>query len=289
MAPSLASSSSPAPAASVFSHILHPTDFSPEACPAFAHAVRLAVAAKGHLTIVHAAPDGSAAGYEWEQFPKVRALLAKWGMLPDWATEDAVFDTLGVRVMKADLAGAHPAHGIAKYVERHDCNLIVLGTHSRDGLDLWVKGSVAADLAREARTPTLFVPNTGRGIVNGQTGAVNLGKVLLPVDFHPDPGRAFDLACAMAEVLDEPSVEFTLLHVGGSPPSLPARAGARATQVTLDGSVVEGVLETANLADPGLIVMATQGRQGFLDALRGSTTEQVVRKAARPVLAVPQI
>ena len=105
MAPSLASSSSPAPAASVFSHILHPTDFSPEAFPAFAHAVRLAVAAKGHLTIVHAAPDGSAAGYEWEQFPKVRALLAKWGMLPDWATEDAVFDTLGVRVMKADLAG----------------------------------------------------------------------------------------------------------------------------------------------------------------------------------------
>jgi nucleotide-binding universal stress UspA family protein len=33
--------------------------------------------------------------------------------------------------------------------------------------------------------------------------------------------------------------------------------------------------------------MATAGRDGFLDALRGSTTEQVVREAPCPVLALP--
>jgi nucleotide-binding universal stress UspA family protein len=39
--------------------------------------------------------------------------------------------------------------------------------------------------------------------------------------------------------------------------------------------------------DADLIAMATQGRDGFMDALRGSTTEQVLRATRCPVLAVP--
>jgi nucleotide-binding universal stress UspA family protein len=35
------------------------------------------------------------------------------------------------------------------------------------------------------------------------------------------------------------------------------------------------------------VAMATEGRQGFLDAIRGSVTEQVVCGAPCPVLAVP--
>ena len=38
-----------------------------------------------------------------------------------------------------------------------------------------------------------------------------------------------------------------------------------------------------------LIVMATEGHQGFLDAIRGSTTERVLRQAPCPVLAVPAL
>ncbi|MCA9420743.1 MAG: universal stress protein [Nitrospira sp.] len=37
---------------------------------------------------------------------------------------------------------------------------------------------------------------------------------------------------------------------------------------------------------PDLIVMAIQGHQGFLDALRSSTTERVLREAPCPILAV---
>jgi len=36
-----------------------------------------------------------------------------------------------------------------------------------------------------------------------------------------------------------------------------------------------------------LIVMATEGHRDFLDALRGSTTERVLRAADCAVLAVP--
>jgi nucleotide-binding universal stress UspA family protein len=39
--------------------------------------------------------------------------------------------------------------------------------------------------------------------------------------------------------------------------------------------------------DSDLIVMATEGEQGMIDAMRGSVTERVVRGAPCSVLAVP--
>jgi nucleotide-binding universal stress UspA family protein len=45
------------------------------------------------------------------------------------------------------------------------------------------------------------------------------------------------------------------------------------------------ILATAEQAD--LVAMPTKGHDGFLDVLRGSTTERVVRHAPCPVLALP--
>jgi nucleotide-binding universal stress UspA family protein len=50
---------------------------------------------------------------------------------------------------------------------------------------------------------------------------------------------------------------------------------------------VERILEEEAHWKPDLIVMATQGHRDFLDALRGSITERVLRGAHCPVLAVP--
>ena len=53
------------------------------------------------------------------------------------------------------------------------------------------------------------------------------------------------------------------------------------------GPVVGTILEVAEEVSADLIVMATAGHKSVLDALRGSTTEAVLRKAQRPLLAVP--
>jgi len=37
-----------------------------------------------------------------------------------------------------------------------------------------------------------------------------------------------------------------------------------------------------------LVVLATAGREGVFDAMRGSTSERIVRAVACPVLSVPQ-
>ena len=54
-------------------------------------------------------------------------------------------------------------------------------------------------------------------------------------------------------------------------------------------NVLESILETAKKVKADLIVMSTEGRNGFLEALRGSQTEQVVGQAPCPVLAVPAV
>jgi nucleotide-binding universal stress UspA family protein len=52
--------------------------------------------------------------------------------------------------------------------------------------------------------------------------------------------------------------------------------------------VVETILGVADEIGADLIVMGTKGNQGFLDALRGTTSEQVLRKSMIPLLAVPE-
>ena len=51
--------------------------------------------------------------------------------------------------------------------------------------------------------------------------------------------------------------------------------------------MVESILDAASEASADVIIMATAGRNGFLDALRGSTTERVLRAARCPLLAIP--
>ena len=48
-------------------------------------------------------------------------------------------------------------------------------------------------------------------------------------------------------------------------------------------------LGAADAAPADLLVLTTHGKHGFLDALRGSTTEHVIRRARCPVLAVPTL
>ena len=48
-------------------------------------------------------------------------------------------------------------------------------------------------------------------------------------------------------------------------------------------------ISTAEDIAADVIIMVTEGRNGFLDALRGSTTEQVLRGAKCPVMAVPEL
>ena len=53
------------------------------------------------------------------------------------------------------------------------------------------------------------------------------------------------------------------------------------------GNVVQAIVDAAIELDVDVIGMPTAGHHGVLDALRGSTTERVIRHAPCPVFALP--
>jgi nucleotide-binding universal stress UspA family protein len=55
----------------------------------------------------------------------------------------------------------------------------------------------------------------------------------------------------------------------------------------VDGPIEETILRVAQDYHADMIAMPTAGHHGFLDALRGSATERILRRAPCPVLAMP--
>jgi nucleotide-binding universal stress UspA family protein len=272
--------------------VLHPSDFSRPSRVAFAHALKIALQSKAELEIVHVERHkvGSDRDVHWTEFPGVRATLARWKVLPAGAKVEEVAKT-GLRVKKILNSDSDPLDAMVRYCDEHPPDLLVLATHQREGLSRWLHKPVAEPLARRSRAMTLFVPNHGNGFISPANGAVTLRRVLIPVDHEPSCQAALEEAYFLAAGLGCPKVEFRLLHVGterGMPTLyLPHQPNWTWEERLLPGDPVERILKEETDWSPDLIVMATQGHMDFLDALRGSTTERVLRGAHCPVLAVP--
>jgi len=275
-----------------FRAVLHPTDLTAGSDVAFIHALRIATSAGGggHFTIIHADPVGESAPHRPE-FPSVHSNLERWGLLSSGSHSEDVFNELGVAVDKVDARGSNAVNAINDYIVTNPVDLLVLATRGRDGLPRWIHPSVSERLARLAKTTTLFVPNGARGFISADDGAAQLRKILIPVATEPTPHAAVDAACALARMLSGEAVRIDLLHVGdeGSNPAPWLVTDDQFTYKFLfrTGDVVEEISATALELQVDLIAMSTYGHHGFLDALRGSTTEQVVRCASCPVLAAP--
>ncbi len=270
--------------------IFHPSDFSAASEVAFGHALKIALQAKAKLDIMHVETHLSPEEPYWLDFPAVRTTLTRWGILPEGARRDEVTKA-GLRVRKILKSGADPVETMMRHFRRFPPDLIVLATHQREGIERWLHKAVAEPLARRSGAMTLFVPRNGRGFVSVKDGAVALKKILVPIDHHPHPQTALNKALLLARGLGCVAGEFRLVHIGsrGTEPviNLPHWPGWTYDIAVRQGNVVDEILETEHDWHPDLMVLATQGRLDFVDALRGSTTERVLRGAQCPVLAVP--
>jgi nucleotide-binding universal stress UspA family protein len=270
-----------------FQRIFHPSDFSDASNIAFIHALKLAVTANGRLTILHTGAEGS--GGDWQDFPRVQRTLERWEMLPLNSPKEAIF-SVGLDVQKIATPLSDPVRGVLHYLGKHPHDLIVLATHQHDGVDRWTHKQVAEPIARRSGEMTLFIPHGSEGFVSLESGAVSLRNILIPVDHSPDPQIAVDGAVSFAHGLECHGVTFTLLHVGEEDRFPEVVMSERETwkwrKTYKQGNAERQILQAADECRADLIVMATQGHHGFLDALRGSTTERIVRNSKCPVLAV---
>ena len=266
------------------SRIFLPTNLETAAEPAFLHALRLAVAGPATLTLMHVGDEGKDS---LGSMPRVRNTLRKWGVIQGTNGSDQLKER-GIGVRKLLVTG-DPLQTCLEHLREHRADLVVLHTHQRDGAAVWLHGGgVAEPLARETGRPTLIVPGHARGFVDLVTGDARLRRVLIPVAKAPEPGTAIGLAAWLANIIGGDDVRFTLLHVGNDLDVLaidaPQRPGWEWTLIQRDGDVAECILRAEQEMQPDLVVMTTQGHNGFLDALRGSTTERVLRHLHCPML-----
>ena len=260
--------------------ITHPTDLSSEGAAAFEHALRLAMAHRCRLDVLHVRSPGGRS--DWDSFPHVREVLQRWNILEPGARIEDIQARTGVSVSKVDIRDSDAIDGLSRFLQGHPSDLIVLRSHGRAGLERWLANSVSVELARESSVATLILGPHARPFVDSATGRIDLRKALVPVDDDPAPDGAVEVLESLVVGLE---VDLDLLHVGENPPVLRNGGQEGRTVRTTDGSVVDTLLAPARQAN--LIAMPTAGRHGLLDALRGSTTERVVREATCPVLAIP--
>jgi nucleotide-binding universal stress UspA family protein len=251
------------------------------------HALKIALVDKAKLTVLHVNATSNA---EWQDFPGVRETLERWKTIPKGSPRSAV-GQLGIDVEKIIAAGKNSVKACLAFLEIHSEDLIVLAVHQHNGHMRWLAKSVGAPIARGARQMTLFIPHGVAGFVSREDGAISLRNILIPVTSKPRPQPSLEAAARVIRNLQLPAGSVTLLHVGSASdaPSLrpPEVKGWTWDRQVRAGEPTHTILQVAQQRHADLIVMTTEGRDGFLDGLRGSTSERVLRAVRCPVLSLP--
>ena len=271
-----------------FKKIFHPTDFSIDSHTALIHALKLTIATKAELSVMHIDPE--VAREDFEDFPRLSPILKRWKILPSDGTEERISQS-GLAVKKARAVAKNPTEALLRHLDDQPTDLLVMATHQYDGLERWQHQTVAESVARGSHSPTLFVPTHVEGFVDRETGAPTLRRVLIPVNEKPDPQTAIDITAQLAVTLGCERLTGLLVHVGDDRMlqslNYPLRKGLVWRTMICHGNIVDVILATEEDFNVDLIVMVTEGHHSLLDTMRGSTMERVLRGARCPLLAIP--
>jgi nucleotide-binding universal stress UspA family protein len=143
-----------------YRRILWPTDFSPLAEAALPHALKLAADSGAELVVLHVLPTAALfaipemAGAAWEQLERENRAIGKAELRR--VTEQVQSRVAKLRIHSVLTQGV-PVDQILRVAKRLRCDLIVLATHGRTGLQHVLMGSVAENVVRRAPCPVLTV------------------------------------------------------------------------------------------------------------------------------------
>ena len=139
----------------MYERILLPTDGSPEMVGVVDHAVDLAESHDARLRAMYVVDTASIAELPMEaSFDTVSAL-------PDQEGQEAVAKVEAIAAGRVPVSSVvvdgSPAREIVREAGEADCDVIVMGTHGRGGIDRLLLGSVAERVIRMAPVPVMTV------------------------------------------------------------------------------------------------------------------------------------
>jgi nucleotide-binding universal stress UspA family protein len=194
---------------------------------------------------------------------------------------------------------------ILTFANTQAVDLIVMGTHGRQGLDRMTMGSVTEKVMRKSHCPVLAVRKPAHDFVKPGRNhdPVQLRKILFCTDFSEHSERALEYALSLAM---EYNAELTLVHVlEDISPSADLQAETARVVRELEqpvpydarnwctikttvriGKPYQEIIQIALEGKTDLVIMGVRGRNALDLALFGSTTHRVIQLGSCPVLAV---
>lgn len=140
----------------VYDDILVPTDGSTATSRAVDHAVELAAFHGATLHALYVVNTATFASLPMESsFEGVASMLDREG--------EAALDAVEAATSEAEieferaLVDGSPAREIVRYAEDEGCDLVVMGTHGRGGIDRLLLGSVTERVVRSCNVPVLTI------------------------------------------------------------------------------------------------------------------------------------
>jgi nucleotide-binding universal stress UspA family protein len=302
-------------------NILCPIDFSDFSRRALDYAIAVARRYESTLTVMHAYPTIPVLAFSSDITPlDVTVLRNEESNRARRALEEVMAATPapGVRVELLVREG-DAVREILEEAGARQADLLVVGSHGRAGFERLFLGSVTEKLLRKASCPVLTVPRHHPDAV--PTPAQMFKRILCPIDFSDCSLAALRYATSLAQEIDgRLAVVYVVANDITPLPGQPADASAPTlsiadffirreenvrrlltdaipeavrTYCTVETLLAHGkpsteVLRLAREHEADLIVIGVHGRGAADLAVFGSTTHQVLRQAACPVLTVRQ-
>jgi nucleotide-binding universal stress UspA family protein len=280
--------------------ILCPIDFSPASLRALDYAIELAQNYSASLNLLNVVSPVIPSSYEFPiDLGKLLASIekdarARMQRLKKTAMDAGVRATADVRVGEIRIA-------IDDAVRKRDIDMVVMGKHSRSGIERWFMGSVTERLLRLLPVPILIV-SEGKPRKHAPP---TIRRIVTATDLSD---RAADVVAYSTLLAQDADATVELLYVAPQaagidlPYEAPvdevraklerlvpaaARNSGKVTARITTGIPYKEILDRVGRTRPDLLVIGIHGKSRLERALLGSIAERVIRGATCPVLAVP--
>jgi len=144
-----------------FSHMLAPTDFSPNSDRAANYAIQLAQRLGAKLTLLHVVPEPSALDYPMEGIPAEEIEERKKEAERRMAVQLERAKLQYQEVDSVQRSALHPRDEIISVARELSADLLIISTHGYTGWKHFLFGSDAEKIFEHASCPTLVVRSQG--------------------------------------------------------------------------------------------------------------------------------
>lgn len=176
--------------------------------------------------------------------------------------------------------------GIMEVSKKHNCDLIIMGSHGAEGLKEVFIGSNTEKVVRYSEIPVL--------VIKHEIEEFKVGKFIYATNLSLESSSSFKQAQDFAKKFDaEMEVVFintsskfkTSNEIDDKIKAFKSVAGQDLKIVVRnDHNTEDGILNYARKVNASLIGIGTHGRKGIARLLNGSLSEHIVNHAKRPVV-----